>query len=262
MDNQTISYLLRAQANRLEREEGSLLRVRAYRQAADAIDALTTPLAILYAELGIGGLAKLPTIGDHLAYTLEGLLTTGEWRTMRPEEAHREPNRQLSSLPGIGPKLALRLREHLGVDSLDDLERAASEGRLAAVVIGPRRLQRLREALAQRHRPGSPLPGEPPVADLLHIDAEFRRVAGGQFLLAGECAGFHWRAHFAQSALAHRLEQTRDWVEVRFDDGRQAGERIVLTEQHGDLAGRRVVRGREDECRTLYGLLPHEKVAG
>lgn len=252
MDNQTITYLLRAEANRQEREEGALFRVRAYRQAADHIDALTVPLERIYAEQGAHGLTSLPGVGDHLAYTLEGLLTTGEWRTLRPEDAHREPDRLLTSLPGIGPKLAMRLRDQLGVTSLEELERAVDDDRLAEVGIGPRRLGTLREALAERRRPVAPLAGEPTVADLLRIDAEFRRVASSQFLLAGECSGFHFRARFADNALAHRLGTTRDWVEVRFDAGQQAGDRLIVTETRGDLAGQRVVRGRENETRTYY----------
>ena len=54
-------------------------------------------------------------------------------------------------------------------------------------------------------------------------------------------------------ALAHELGTTRDWVVVYFHaDAGGEGQRTVVTETRGVLAGRRVVRGREDECRAHY----------
>jgi len=41
----------------------------------------------------------------------------------------------------------------------------------------------------------------------------------------------------------------RDWVVIYFHrDNRSEGQRTVVTETRGPLAGRRVVRGREAEC--------------
>ena len=39
---------------------------------------------------------------------------------------------------------------------------------------------------------------------------------------------------------------------IYFDDGSASGQRTVVTETRGDLRGRRVVRGRERECREHY----------
>jgi putative hydrolase len=39
---------------------------------------------------------------------------------------------------------------------------------------------------------------------------------------------------------------------IYFDDSTTSGQRTVVTESRGDLRGRRVVRGREDECRDYY----------
>ncbi len=64
------------------------------------------------------------------------------------------------------------------------------------------------------------------------------------------------RALFSNTALAHRLERTRDWVVIFFEKGDVRGQRTVVTEPRGDLAGRRVVRGRENECRVYYEAGP------
>ena len=66
--------------------------------------------------------------------------------------------------------------------------------------------------------------------------------------------GWRYRALYSNTALAHRLGQTRDWVVIYFDDGFSSGQRTVVTETRGDLRGRRVVRGREWECREHYQI--------
>ncbi len=57
---------------------------------------------------------------------------------------------------------------------------------------------------------------------------------------------------YSNTALAHRLGRSRDWVVIYFTNGDVAGQRTIVTESRGDLAGRRVVRGREEECRGQY----------
>src|SRR5205814_6051398 len=104
-----------------------------------------------------------------LAYTIEGLVRTGEFRTLRPEGGHIDPERLLTSLPGIGPQLARLLHERLGITTLEELEQAAHEGRLAQVGIGAKRLRGLIDALAgrlQRARLPQRVQGGPPVAEL------------------------------------------------------------------------------------------------
>jgi hypothetical protein len=272
VDNQTIAQKLSDYARSLDGEEANVHRVRAYRRAAEVVRALPRPLADVYKEQGKAGLEALPGIGSHLAFTLEGLVTTGEFRTLRPPDAHVDPERLLTSLPGVGPQLAHQLRERLGITSLEELERAAHQGRLAQVGIGPKRLRGLMDALTVRLRrpqPPDPTANEPSVAELLALDAEYRRRAeqGGLPRLAPENfnpgheawlplfkvtrGDFSYRVLFSNTALAHRLDKTRDWVVIYFDNGSFKGQRTVITEKYGDLVGRRVVRGRERECREL-----------
>jgi DNA polymerase/3'-5' exonuclease PolX len=83
MDNQTIARKLQDYAAQLARRQKSLYRVRAYRQAVLTVQALSRPLTELVAEQGRAGLEALPGIGRSLAYTLEELVKTGEFRTRR-----------------------------------------------------------------------------------------------------------------------------------------------------------------------------------
>jgi hypothetical protein len=283
MDNATIARKLIEFADYLDAEEANVYRVRAYRRAAQSVLAAERSLAEVVAEQGRRGLEALDGVGAHLAYTIEGLIRTGEFRTLRPDGGHIDPERLLTSLPGVGPHLARTLHERLGVTSLEQLEKAAHEGRLSEVGVGPKRLRGLVDALAgrlARARLPEPVRGEPPVDDLLAIDEAYRREAGAhrlptltprQFnpdhepwlpLFTADRRGWRFRALFSNTALAHRLGRTHDWVVVSFHDGFTSGQRTVVTETRGDLGGRRVVRGRERECRAFYQSLPVGLVVG
>ena len=114
---------------------------------------------------------------------------------------------------------------------------------------------------------------EPPVEMLLDVDREYRdaaearrlpRIAPRRFNPTGEAwlpilhterDHWHFTALFSNTFRAHALERTRDWVVVYFHaDTRPEGQRTIVTETSGALAGRRVVRGRESECEVFYGL--------
>ena len=58
---------------------------------------------------------------------------------------------------------------------------------------------------------------------------------------------------YSNTARAHQLGRTHDWVVLYYYDGdHQEGQHTVVTETHGPLEGQRVVRGRESECSGYY----------
>jgi hypothetical protein len=273
MDNATIARKLNDYAIYLEGEDSNVYRVRAYRRAAATVLSQERALAEVVQEKGRAGLEELPGIGASLAYTIEGLVRTGEFRTLRPDSGHVDPERLLTSLPGVGRQLAHTLHERFGITTLEEMERAAHDGRLAEAGVGPKRLRGLIDALAgrlRRSRLPEPIQGEPSVAALLAVDEEYRRQAEGDALplvtprrfnpehepwlplYVADRDGWRFRALFSNTALAHRLNRTHDWVVVAFHDGFNSGQRTVVTETRGDLRGLRVVRGRERECRAHY----------
>jgi hypothetical protein len=112
----------------------------------------------------------------------------------------------------------------------------------------------------------------PGVALLLEIDEEYRdKAATGKLrtiaprrfnprseawlpVLHAERGGWHFTALFSNTARAHELGRTRDWVVIYYSGGDHAESQCtVVTETRGALEGRRVVRGREAECRAHYG---------
>ena len=275
LDNAEAARRLEGAAKILEDRGENLFRVRAYRTAAETVRRLPRPAIDVLREGGRRALMELPGIGDRLATTLEELLVTG--RMLQIEGLGDRPEDLFASVAGVGPELARRIRDELQVESLEDLERAAYDGRLAGLSgLGPKRLRGIREALAGRFRKpvGGPSAEPPPVADVLAVDAAYRdragrgllrQVAPRRFNPTGEAwlpvlqmrkGGRRYRALFSNTATAHRAGRAHDWVVVYYEKDGATGQCTVVTEPTGPLAGKRVIRGRETECARHYQLLP------
>jgi DNA polymerase (family 10) len=82
MDNREIARQLTDYAHFLESSRASLYRVKAYRRAAEAVLGLSVSVEVLFENEGRKGIRELPGIGAHLSYTIEGLIRTGEFRTL------------------------------------------------------------------------------------------------------------------------------------------------------------------------------------
>jgi hypothetical protein len=138
----------------------------------------------------------------------------------------REGAAGLTRLPGVGPRIAAAISRILGTGLTD----------------------------------------EPSVAVILDVDAEYRRKAAARLLpriaprrfnrtrdarlpvLHTRRGEWAFTALFSNTALAHRLRRTRDWVVIYFHrDHEPERRRTVVTETRGPLEGRRAVRGRESE---------------
>jgi hypothetical protein len=175
---------------------------------------------------------------------------------------------------------AERLHDDLGIGTLEELEAAAHDGRLASVEgFGEKRLAAIRDTLAHRLgriRRGTAPTGtpEPPVAELLDVDAEYRaRSSAGTLptiaprrlnpaherwlpILHTTRGPRHYTALISNTPRAHSLGTTHDWVILYYDDGRGERQCTVVTAQHGPLAGHRIVRGRERECLASHAGQP------
>jgi len=130
MDPRTASHVLRQIAAHLELNGESTFKVRAYEQAASALVALDTDdLSPLYRS---GELAKLQGIGPATLSVVRDLIETGESRYLEQLRAST-PSGLLDMLrvPGLGTAKIRMLHETLGIDSIESLEDAARDGRLA-----------------------------------------------------------------------------------------------------------------------------------
>lgn len=274
--NAEVADQLAAVARILREQGANPFRVGAYENAAKVLRAWSRPLAEVLAAEGLAGLDAIPGIGAGLARAIEAILTTGHLPFLDRLREHSDPVALLMSVPGVGARLAERLHQSLGIDTLEGLEQAAHDGRLAKVPrIGPKRLAAIRDSLATRLRRSRPAPERapaPPIAEVLEVDAEYRRrVAAGTLprisprrfnrpkrrwlpILHTSRAERHYTALYSNTALAHRLGKTSDWVVLYYDGAGTEGQCTVITAERGVLAGRRVVRGREAQCVQHYGL--------
>ncbi len=277
--NQDIAGRLREVAQLLEDQGANRFRVRAYRAAAETIERLTVPAAEIAQQRGTEGLQSLPGIGVSLARSIHTLVVTGRLPMLDRLRGHMNPISLLASIPGIGPALAHRLHDDLHIESLEQLEMAAHDGRLADIEgIGPKKLQGIIDSLTARlgrvRRPiqtASPRStDEPPVDELLDVDREYResaqagrlqKIAPHRFnpekeawlpILHTQRGARHYTALFSNSALAHRLKNTQDWVILYYDDDHGERQCTVITSHQTPFLGKRIVRGREEDCADYY----------
>lgn len=283
MTNADIAAALTRCADLLEIQHADAHRVSAYRIAAHSVRTYPGDVAELALRQGREALdAALYGVGKSIAAAIEQLVRTGRWAMLERLEGAVSCEEIFMTLPGIGHELASRIHEQLGVETLEALEQAAHDGRLEGVEgMGPRRARAVRDALAVVFsRPShSPAPGDdasekppdaPSVEALLELDAHYRnlaqqgklpRIVPRRFnpsgttslpILHDEVEGFHVHAMFSNSALAHKVKRTHDWVIIHHDREGVTGRHTVVTELHGPLEGRRVVRGRELESSQHY----------
>ena len=275
--NQQIAMKLAQAADLLEQQGANPFRISAYRRASETVSRLEQDIGELAETAGSAGLIALPNIGKGIASAIQELVTTGRWAQLERLRGTLDPVHLFQSVPGIGPKMAEQIDKTLHVDTLEALEMAAYDGRLEQVPgIGVRRIAGIRSALSAlldrtRSRPRMQVTDEPSVKTLLEVDSEYRLkakrgriplIAPRRFNPQGKAwlpvlhtdrNGWHFTAMYSNTARAHELQHTHDWVVLYFyDDDHQEGQSTVVTESRGPLMGQRVVRGRELECRAHY----------
>ena len=267
--------MLREVADLLEQQGANPFRVNAYRRAARTVDTLGEDIGEIAAR-GPDALIALPGIGRSLASAILEILRTGRWAQLERLRGSAEPEALFRAIPGVGPELAKAIHEALDVETLEGLEIAAHAGQLDRVAgIGPRRADMIRASLATmlQRRPGRarPTAARPDVALLLDIDCDYRdpatagrlrKIAPRRFNPSGDAwlpvlharrGDWEFTALYSNTARAHELDRVFDWVVIYFHtDNEPEGQCTVVTETHGPLEGRRVVRGREAECRAFY----------
>jgi putative hydrolase len=286
--NVEIAQRLKETARLLEEQGANPFRVQAYRRAAETVLRLDRPVTELLEAEGMEGLRRLRGIGESLARSIRDLGRTGRLAMLERLRGEADPEALLASVPGIGPALAKRLHHDLGIDSLEELEAAAHDGRLVELAgIGEKKLAGIVDSLASRLErvrrrtgvPAAPSFHEPSISELLDVDREYRekaaagtlhRIAPRRFnpshkawlpVLHTQRGERHYTALFSNTARAHQLGKTRDWVILYYDDGTWERQCTVITAQRDPLKGRRIVRGREAECEAYYEAITSQPSA-
>lgn len=278
--NTEIAARLAEVADVLEAQQANRFRVEAYRRAALTVLNWPRPLDELVKEKGLPGLRELPGIGESLSRSLHQMVKTGRLPMLDRLRGEGDPVEALASVTGIGKRLAERLHEELHIHSLEELEAAAHDGRLFELKgFGGKSVAGIRDSLASRlgrvrRSVGDSQMPAPTVSEILSVDEEYRtkahkdeltKIAPRRFnpqqeawlpILHAVRGERHYTALFSNTAHAHQAGKTRDWVVIYYDGDYNGygGERqcTVITAEFGPLAGRRIVRGREQECMQFY----------
>jgi DNA polymerase (family X) len=275
--NTEIAARLEEVAHLLDEQEENQFRARAYRRAAETVRKLARPVDKLIKTGGLEALQQLSGIGKGLARSIQQFVVSGRLPILERLRRERDPVATLASVSGIGAQLAERLHSKLGISTLEELEAAAHDGRLEAVAgFGEKRIAGIRESLSTRlgraRQPAARPSDTPSVSEILDVDREYReksaagrlrKIAPRRFNPTGEAwlpvlhtkrGKRSYTALFSNTAKAHELGKTRDWVVLYYDDGGRERQCTVVTARQGGLAEKRVVRGREDESAAFYGI--------
>jgi DNA polymerase (family 10) len=129
IQNADIARVFDEIATLLELADENPFKVRAYRNAAQEVEALSFDIA---SRLAKGEeLPKIFGVGEELGAKIREIAQTGRCRFLE-ELRGRFPAgiTELLTVPGLGPKRVRVLYQNLGVGSLADLQRAALEGRV------------------------------------------------------------------------------------------------------------------------------------
>jgi DNA polymerase (family 10) len=131
MRNADIADAFDELASLYELDGAVVYRVVAYRNAAKAIREAGVSVAEMARE---GRVDQLAGVGKTIAEKIDALLDTGSIPSADKLKA-RIPSGliAITRIPGLGPKRAKLLHEHLGVNSVEELRAAAEQGRLKDV---------------------------------------------------------------------------------------------------------------------------------
>ncbi len=219
--NSEIAGVLVKIADLLEAKGENQFRVGSYRRAAQSVTATNVRLAQAISRDGAKGLKGIPGIGDKLAGLIEEFVKKGK------------------------------------VELLNDLMAVVPAEKLKDV-----------ESKKKPHQFARPI--TLPVSVILEIDEEYRsRAAAGRLkkiapkllnpekkawlpIMSKEHKGYKFTVMYSNTATAHNLGKTNDWVVVYFEKGKGENQCTVVTESKGPLKGKRVIRGREKECGEVY----------
>ena len=275
--NHEIAEKLREIAFLLEAQHANPFRYRAYLNAANTLESLPEDIDQMVLGKGINGLVELPTIGTGIAQSIYEYVATARMTRLQNLKGESDPITLLQSIPTVGSVLAQRIYDSLHVDTLEALENAAYHKQLDQVEgLGRKRKEAIQDwlfkHLGERRQPlrqtPSPLPG---ISLLLKVDCEYRsKAANGKLpfitpkrfnpenrawlpILHTTHEHWHFTALYSNSERAHKLQRVFDWVVIYFyDEQHQEGQHTVVTETHGSLLDKRVVRGREAESYAYY----------
>jgi len=148
MTNKEIADIFSRIADILEIKGEIIFKVRAYRTAASNIQGLSRELSDIYDE-DPGALGQIPGIGKDLKEKIIEMVTTGKLRAYNELLDEFSPGFiDMLNISGLGPKKLKKLRDELGIEDLDGLEKACRAGSIEKIEgMGARTQKKFIEAI-------------------------------------------------------------------------------------------------------------------
>ncbi|MBI4337374.1 MAG: DNA polymerase/3'-5' exonuclease PolX [Chloroflexi bacterium] len=145
--NEQVAKVFENMAGLLELKGDVVFKIRAYQRAARTITQLPESLELMVREGK--DLQEIPGIGEAIAKKI------AEYVTTRKVSAYEELKAEFPSavlevmeIPGVGPKTAGRLVQELSISTVEELEQALLDGRVAALPrLGEKSAQNILKAI-------------------------------------------------------------------------------------------------------------------
>jgi DNA polymerase (family 10) len=163
MDKDRVAEVLVSIGTLLELKGENPFKTRAYLNAARTLETLAEPLDKLVKEERLG---EIKGIGDALQQKITELVTTGKLKYYEDLKASTPPGLvAMLEIPGLGPKKIKAIHDELGIDTIENLEQACKEGKVAVLKgFGEKTQTNILEGIqrrrdyASRHRISDALP--------------------------------------------------------------------------------------------------------
>lgn len=148
MDSRTAAHILSQIAAYLELRGENSFKCRAYSGAAKAL--LATGIDDLGPTLRSGELSGLRGLGPATLAVVRDLVESGESRYLEQlRESTPEGLLEMLDVPGLNPAKIHRIHEALGIETVEELENAARDGRLASLPrYGPKTAEKILKGIA------------------------------------------------------------------------------------------------------------------
>lgn len=157
ISNAQIARIFYRIAELLEIKGENPFKVRAYEKAGLVVESLSEPIEKVYRE---GRLTQIPGIGKSIAEKIEELIETGKLSYLEELEASIPAGVvELLKIPEVGPKTAWLVYKELGIQSVEEIEKAAREGRLRSLPgLGPKTEENILKGIERLRRFGERVP--------------------------------------------------------------------------------------------------------
>jgi DNA polymerase (family X) len=131
MDKDQVAEVLVNIGTLLELKGENPFKTRAYENAARALEGLSEPLDKLVAEQRLG---DVKGIGEGIQKKINELVTTGRLQYYEELKASVPPGLvAMLDIPGLGPKKIKALHDELGIDTVEQLEQACKDDKIAGL---------------------------------------------------------------------------------------------------------------------------------